>query len=356
MKLTPRDVAREAAESGFRADVLEKVFHLIALLDALNAHPFLKQRVVLKGGAALNLFLFETPRLSVDLDLNYLGPVDRDAMLAERPKVEQALQGVFVREELGVKRAPGEHAGGKWQLRYTSSAGEAGNVELDINFMLRTPLWPPVRCGCHPVGSFRAASVNVLDVHELAAGKLAALLARGAGRDLFDAHRLLTRTEFDRAKLRLAFVVYGGINRKDWRTVSLDDVQGDPGEMLRALVPMLHADLAPARGEIVPWTHRLVAECRDLLSVVLPLTPDEAEFLRRLNDDGEIAADLLTGDVGMQEIIRNHPGLLWKGGTVRIRVKTFMGGCWPRGELSQRLASSSFCPSLRREPSGPTCR
>lgn len=36
------------------------------------------------------------------------------------------------------------------------------------------------------------------------------------------------------------------------------------------------------------------------------------EFLRRLNDQGDIAPELLTGDVGLQETIRLHPGLSWK--------------------------------------------
>ena len=49
----------------------------------------------------------------------------------------------------------------------------------------------------------------------LAAGKLAALCARRASRDLFDARELL-RTDLDPTKLRLAFVVYGRLNRKDW--------------------------------------------------------------------------------------------------------------------------------------------
>ncbi|MEW6719721.1 MAG: hypothetical protein AB1346_04645 [Thermodesulfobacteriota bacterium] len=44
---------------------------------------------------------------------------------------------------------------------------------------------------------------------------MAALLARSAGRDLFDARQILSRKDLDREKLRLAFVVYGGINRKD---------------------------------------------------------------------------------------------------------------------------------------------
>jgi hypothetical protein len=54
----------------------------------LRSHPFLKQRIVLKGGTALNAFVLHLPRLSVDIDLNYIGSSDREVMLAERPKAE----------------------------------------------------------------------------------------------------------------------------------------------------------------------------------------------------------------------------------------------------------------------------
>jgi predicted nucleotidyltransferase component of viral defense system len=107
----------------------------MALLDALNSHPFLKTRIALKGGTALNLFHFEVPRLSVDIDLNYVGPADREAMLAERPKVEQEVQAVCSREGIAIKRMPSDHAGGKWRLTYVASKGASGNLELDINFM-----------------------------------------------------------------------------------------------------------------------------------------------------------------------------------------------------------------------------
>ena len=161
----------------------------MSLLDGLNAHPFLKPRIALKGGTALNLFVFDVPRLSVDIDLNYIGAAARETMLDERPKVEQAVRAVCSRDGLPIKRMPSEHAGGKWRLAYTRSTGDSGNLELDVNFMLRVPLWEPVFTECRPVGSFRAAPARVLEPHELAAGKLAALLARSASRDIFDARR-----------------------------------------------------------------------------------------------------------------------------------------------------------------------
>jgi hypothetical protein len=75
--------------------VLEKVAHLLGLLEALGSHPFLtpmngirtlrqngflqinkkafckvlKGKLTLKGGTALNLFVFNVPRLSVEIDL-----------------------------------------------------------------------------------------------------------------------------------------------------------------------------------------------------------------------------------------------------------------------------------------------
>ena len=117
MSLTFADVQRTAQETGFPTETVEKVLRLLSLLNALSSHPFLKERLVLKGGTALNLFLFEVPRLSVDIDLNYIGASDRETMLAERPRVEQAITAVCSREGLTIKWAPDDHAGGKWRVK-----------------------------------------------------------------------------------------------------------------------------------------------------------------------------------------------------------------------------------------------
>ena len=130
-----------ADSTGFNANLVEKVLHLLNLLNTLNSHPFLKRKLALKGGSALNLFLFNIPRLSVDIDLNYIGAVEREKMMADRPKIEQAFQAVFSREGFTVKRKPVEHAGGKWRMSYQSFTGSSGNLEVDLNFMFRQPLW-----------------------------------------------------------------------------------------------------------------------------------------------------------------------------------------------------------------------
>lgn len=115
MTISRRHLQAQAGKLGFDPRTFEKVARLLELLGSLRAHPYLRDRLVLKGGTALNLFQFAVPRLSVDIDLNYIGASDRETMLAERPLVEQALQAVFARENLSVRHQPPvkEHAGDK---------------------------------------------------------------------------------------------------------------------------------------------------------------------------------------------------------------------------------------------------
>jgi predicted nucleotidyltransferase component of viral defense system len=103
VNLSLKDLQAEAAATGFPVETLDKVIRLINLLNAFRSHPFLKDRMVLKGGTALNLFVSNLSRLSVDIDLNYVGSADREEMLAEREKVEQAITAICGREGLTLR-------------------------------------------------------------------------------------------------------------------------------------------------------------------------------------------------------------------------------------------------------------
>ena len=316
MKISPETLIKQAEATGFRPDMLEKVGLLLQLLDAIRNHPFLKNKLVLKGGTALNLFIFDVPRLSIDIDLNYVGVADREAMVAERPKVEEALQAVFSREGYTVRRVPAEHAGGKWQIRYPAASGQGGNLEVDVNFMFRIPLWPVKTLDSRPVGIWQAAGIAVVDMHELAAGKLTALLSRRQARDLFDCSNLFHLDSLDRERLRLAFVVYGAMSRKDWRTVTPGDVDFDSVDLDQKLIPTLRAS-GIERIQKDHFGKSLVADCRNFLSVLLPFTKNEMEFLDQVLDKGTIAPEFLTDDEDMQDRIRHHPLLEWKAMNVR---------------------------------------
>ena len=320
MRISPEALAAASEETGFRAYMLEKSVRLLALLDAIRDHPLLDGKLALKGGTALNLFVFGIPRLSVDIDLNYVGAASRDDMLEERPAVEEAIRTVCHREDLTVRRVSTEHAGGKWSLRYASAAGQSGRLEVDLNFMYRVPLWPIAAMDSHPLGIWRATGIPVVDLHELAAGKLAALLSRGKARDLFDSRSVLAMDGIDRERLRVAFVVYGAMSRKDWRSVAAEDVGLEVAELAGQLVPTLHAEALRGAEDAAAFGRTLVAECRRGLSAVLPFTEAERAFLDLLLDRGQVDASILTSETDLQERIQAQPMLEWKAQNVRHRM------------------------------------
>ena len=316
MKISPERLAAEVEATGFQPDMLEKVAQLLGLLEALCGHPFLDGKLALKGGTALNLFLFNVPRLSVDIDLNYVGSPTREAMLEERPSIEEAMQAVFGREDFEVRRVPGEHAGGKWSLRYETASGQRGGIEVDLNYMYRVPLWPVAQRDSHVVGGWQVRQIPLLDIHELAAGKLAALLSRRKARDLFDSRLVFSLEGLDIEKLRTAFVVYGAMNRKDWRTVSVDDVAFEQAELSSQLLPALRPGSVPDT-DANTIGEAMVGESRDALAMVLPFNEAELAFLDLLLDEGKIDATILTSDADLQQRIQAQPWLEWKAQNVR---------------------------------------
>jgi len=319
MIISYEKILAESEKTGFGSDVLEKVAQLLGLLNTLRSHPFLKDKLALKGGTALNLFVFDVPRLSVDIDLNYIAAQQQDDMLKVRPKMEQALSAVFSREGFNIRRMPDEHAGGKWLLQYQSSTGQRANLEVDINFMFRFPLWPVVTMDSKQLGAWQAKGISVLDIHELAAGKLAALFSRRQARDLFDCHKILHSADLDYNRLRVAFVLYGAMNRKDWRTISPENISFDNDELARQLIPTLSRHSIPIseQKDFAEFGRKLVAECQESLTSILPFTNSEQEFLNLLLDKGQIAPELLTDDTSFQQRIRNHPMFNWKALNVR---------------------------------------
>lgn len=71
----------------FARDTLEKVFRLADILRYLNANPLTAQTLALKGGTAINLTVFDLPRLSLDVDLDYAFNNSREEMLAQREQI-----------------------------------------------------------------------------------------------------------------------------------------------------------------------------------------------------------------------------------------------------------------------------
>lgn len=306
-----------AESTGFRPEILEKVIYLIHLLNRFSEDPFLKDRFVLKGGTALNIFCFNYPRLSVDIDINYIGSADREVMLQEKNLMESAIENIFLDEKMVPQRKPNEHAGGKWTIRYPSAIQGQGIIEIDLNYLDRVPLWTVARINSFKLGDFQANNIPIQDMHELASGKLRALFSRHSSRDLFDAHQLMTQQHIDMDKLRLGFIVYGGSSRIDWRHIKLENIHFEWREFQNMLIPLLRKSDLAERENPRSWAEKILAECQSALGNLLTFRENETQFLHELLENGKIDASLLTSDKSLSQRIHSNPALLWKAGNVK---------------------------------------
>ena len=261
---------------------------LLDILQEIARDPELAEKLVLKGGTALNLFHLRLDRLSVDIDLNYIGALDRAAMEADRPQVDAALNRLLTAQGYAVRRQPDDHTGGKWIARFGSALGGGATLEVDVNYMSRQPLFGSSRMDSIDLGGTRAVDVPVLDLHEIVAGKLVALIDRQAARDLFDARRILAIPELDWSAIKAAVLAYGAAGRRDWRKASIWDIGGDARELRQKLTICLPRRTFPTPGGVESWIEESVAICQAGLAFLFDLTEGERAFLDGVLERGEI--------------------------------------------------------------------
>ena len=305
---------KDAKNHGYKPEIYEKVFHLLSILEQIMAVPYLEKRLVLKGGTALNLFCFDqVPRMSVDIDLNYIGELDRNKMLEERILINQGIHKILESNQFELSRNPNHHAGGKMVWRYPSLLGQKGNLEIDLNYMYRQPLWPVIHH--KPKISFKETSYNipVLDIHELAAGKLAALFSRNVSRDLFDAHHLLVIQNLDKEKVRIAFVIYLSMTDVDLDHLQSETIDFNIIDIRNRLLPVFRQKELPRNTlALKQWSTKLTNELKEGLKVLLPLNPNEIDYILNIRKFGKILPELITSDKKLACNIESHPAIRWR--------------------------------------------
>jgi predicted nucleotidyltransferase component of viral defense system len=162
-----------------------------------------EEMFALKGGTAINLFIRDLPRLSVDIDLVYLPVADWTSSLAA---VRDGLGRVGDRlEKLGLNVTRQLLKAGK---RLVVSEGTS-SIKVEVSPVLRgTVFEPKVLAVSEAVQErFGFAEMQVVSMPDLYAGKIAAALDRQHPRDLFDVHFLFENGGIDEDLFR-AFLVY----------------------------------------------------------------------------------------------------------------------------------------------------
>ncbi len=161
----------------------------------------------LKGGTAINLFVRDLPRLSVDIDLTYLPIKGRDESLAH---IDAALRGLGSAIEAALPGAkalnlapPGERMT-KFRIQRARE-----QVQIEVSPVLRGSVREPEARASTPAvtAQFGLIRMPVLHPLELYAGKFCAALDRQHPRDLFDVMQFQQAGVIDRALFDV-FLVY----------------------------------------------------------------------------------------------------------------------------------------------------
>ena len=183
-------------------------FKQTALLLKILPCVFEEKVFALKEGTAINMFVRNLPRLSVDIDLTYLPLDNRDNSLVDisfrMSRIAEKIPTLFPQVSTFIERTKAGHA--VRIIVFDSTA----KIKIEINHILRGHLYEvQTRTLCEEVQSTFAitASVSCLHFDKLYAGKICAALDRQHPRDLFDV-KILLENEGISDSLRKAFIVY----------------------------------------------------------------------------------------------------------------------------------------------------
>jgi predicted nucleotidyltransferase component of viral defense system len=216
---------------------------------------FADNMFALKGGTAINLFVRDMPRLSVDLDVVFVNHrLDRDEALA---KINEAIRSAVDRLK---KRGFQTHAATVADAGETKLFVRRGKLEVkvEVNFVLRGTVRPIRSASLTPKAKealLADLELPVVSLEDLYGGKLVAALDRQHPRDLFDVMQLFLH-EGITPGIRRSFVVYLACHNRPIHEVlfpTLRDVSGEYDNTFRGMTaePVELSALLSARERMV---------------------------------------------------------------------------------------------------------
>ena len=124
-------LGRQAKELGFVRDTFEKVCRLADVLSFMESDALLCDTLALKDGTAINLTIFDLPRLSVDIDMDYSKDISRKAMLQEREQITDHIRKYMTASGYSLSlKSKQHHALDSFVFEYVNSGGMKDNLKI----------------------------------------------------------------------------------------------------------------------------------------------------------------------------------------------------------------------------------
>lgn len=303
------EVGRVAQQHGFVRDTFEKVMRLREILRFLNEEEYLREHLLLKGGTAINLTMFNLPRLSVDIDMDYTPNDSKKDMLEAREKIAIRIKDYMETE--GYQLSSGSrfsHSLDAFYYQYQNSGGNRDMIKLELNYSLRVHILEPVHRRILPEVFDDGTTIRMVAPMEIFAAKGNALISRAAARDLYDWGNMIDENLFadDRDMFRKCFAFYTSISaetvNRNFDTSGIDSLKYD--KIRRELLPVL------SRRDSFILDERK-QQAKDYITDLMQLTEREREYMDRFIAK-EYVPELLFDDMEIVERIKGHPMAIWK--------------------------------------------
>lgn len=305
-----------AKEQGFIRDNLEKVMRLVEILNYFHNSNLLSKSLVLKGGTAINFTVFQLPRLSVDIDLDFSIDCDRESMLTFRQDINQEIFRYMESEEY--KLAPSSkspHTLDSWVFNYTNAVGNNDGIKIEINYSDRCHILPTIEASVS-IPFLNDVKVCSLSPIELFATKINALIGRSAARDIYDVYNMIehhifyTKEELTLLRKATIFYLTVGSSRKSDTPIEFSSFP----QIDKIRFPQIRSQLLPVlrHSEYFDF-EKAKTKVKNFLSDLLVLTDKEKEYVVRFNNRS-YHPELLFDDKVIIERIQKHPMALWKTG------------------------------------------
>ncbi|MDY2923051.1 MAG: nucleotidyl transferase AbiEii/AbiGii toxin family protein [Eubacterium sp.] len=310
-KYNKADIGRAAAQYGFVRDTFEKVLRLKEILKYFNTQEYLATHLILKGGTAINLTVFNLPRLSVDIDMDYTPNDSRDNMLVARKQITGMIREYMEREGYSLSRASRfSHSLDAFYYNYLNAGGNKDIIKIELNYSLRAHIYEASHRSILNDAFKSDIKIRTVAPIEIFAAKGNALISRAATRDLYDWGNMMEQKLFEgeRDLFRKCFAFYTTISAdKDRINRGFDTSAIDTLDFMK-----IRRDLFPVINKKNDFRlEERKRQAKQYISNLMQLTEKENEYMDRFMAK-EYRPELLFDDEKIIERIYRHPMAIWK--------------------------------------------
>lgn len=296
-------IEEQAKQLKYIKNNLETTLHLTEVLQSLYEDNYLKEAILLKGGAAIQLYLQNFSRLFFDLDIDFTLDITEKANFKQY--LIQYLQEIGYKE-ISLKKSRSFYSLDSLQFPYYLENGNLNYLKLDINYSYGNHLYLPTKLAVTNQDFNLKQTISLVNLEELISLKMAALQDRGNVKDLFDIYQILTSSlTLDIDKVKSAYLFYMTIAEyihKIKKTEKITEITNH--DMKKTLYPALPKQNNPNLELMKQEVLSFVKECSILNS-------NNQQFIKNFKK-GYLTPEYLFTDKQIIENALNNPIAKWK--------------------------------------------